>query len=165
MHKKFPFAFVAALLLLAMACKKDPPLPDVSCDKPTNDKEISKQLIIGTWRLKRFIFESTTGTIRRTVDTDQIDVKFATNGIVEYYEKENLIDTCTYDIDIMKKYSLYAGDTTRNVLWIPNFKLPKLMTKAVYHMVPLRVCNDSLYLLYNSFAYDEVGDYYFYRLK
>ena len=161
--KKFNYAFLALLFLLAMACKKDPPLPDVSCNSPTNDLTLSRQLIVGTWRFKRYVFQSTTGVIRKTVDSDEIEVKFTKKGIVEYYEKGKCIDTCRYDIDIMKKYSLYASDTTRNVLWISN-KKPSMAT-VLHYMVPLRVCNDSLYLLYQSFTYDAMSDNYFYRVK
>ena len=159
MKKNIQYA-LAMLLVLLMACQKD---PDVSCNSPTNDLALSRKLIIGTWRLKRTVFESTTGIIRKTLDTAQIDVKFTTNGIVEYYEKGKFIDTCRYEIDTMKKYSLYRGDTARNVLWIPIRKLS--MAKVLYDMVPLRVCNDSLFLLYQSFAYDAVSDRYFYKLK
>ena len=163
MKKHIQYA-LATLLVLLMACQKDKE-PDiyVSCDKPTNDLVLSQKLIIGTWRLKRTVFLSTTDIIRRDIDTAQIDVKFTKNGIVEYYEKGQLIDTCGYEIDIMKKYTLFYGDTTRNVLWMPRRK--PSMAKAIYYMVPLRICNDSLFLLYQSFAYDAVSDRYFYRLK
>ena len=159
MKKHIQYA-LATLLVLLMACQKE---PDVSCNSPTNDLALSRKLIIGTWRFKRLVFESTTGLIRKDVDTAQIDVKFTKNGIIEYYEKGQLLDTCSYEIDVMRKYTLYRGDSIRNVLWIPNRK--PTMARVFENMVPLRVCNDSLYLRYGSFAYHSIGDNYFYRLK
>ena len=163
MKKHIQYA-LAMLMLLLMACQKDKE-PDiyVSCDKPTNDLVLSRKLIIGTWRFKRYVAESTTGIIRNDIDTAEINVKFTSNGIIEYYKKGQLIDTCSYEIDIMKKYTLYPGDTTRNLLWIPVRK--PTMAAAFHNMVPLRVCNDSLFLPYASFAYHTIGDNYFYKLK
>ncbi len=159
MKKHIQYA-LAMLMVLLMACQKE---PDVSCNSPTNDLALSRKLIIGTWRLKRTVFESAVGTIRKTLDTAQIDVKFTKNGIIEYYEKGKFIDTCRYEIDTMKIYTLYRGDTARNVLWIPTRK--QSMTKAFHNMVPLQVCNDSLFLPYQSFRYDETSDKYFFRIK
>ena len=165
MHKKFPFAFVAALLLLAMACKKDPPLPDpppnVSCDKPTNDKELSKQLIVGTWRVHRVQFLINTPFTYYPPDTIHSDYQFRNDGTLWFYVNSRFVDSCKYEIGIMKKYTLYPGDTTRNTLWLVNYK----RTMYLERLVPIRVCNDSLYLKYQSFAYDNSGDYYFHRIK
>ena len=162
MHKKFPFAFVAALLLLAMACKKDSPLPDVSCNSPTNDKELSKQLIIGTWRIDKSVHFFDSSFITRPPEFAKIDIKFTKEGVVEYYTAGKLSDTCTYEIDIMRKYTLFPGDTTRNVLRLKN---KKNRMDALETMVSIRVCTDSLFLKYESFAYHGIGDIYLFRIK
>ena len=165
MMKKFNYAFLALLFLLAMACKKDPrpppPLPDVNCNRPTNNLSLSRQLIVGTWRYKRYVFYGINGWIRRDVDTAQIDYQFRNDGTLWYYKKGEFIDSCRYEIDIMKKYTLYQGDTTRNTLWLINRKIGM----GLASLVPIWVCNDSLYLPYQSFRYDTVQDYYFYRIK
>ena len=163
MKKHIQYA-LAMLLVLLMACQKDKE-PDiyVSCDKPTNDLALSRKLIIGTWRFKRYVFENANGITRKDIDTAQIDVKFTSNGILEYYEKGQLIDTCGYEIDIMKKYTLYPGDTTQNLLWMPTRK--RSMLSALEYKVPLRICNDSLFLPYQSFAFHTIGNNYFFRLR
>ena len=159
MKKHIQYA-LAMLLVLLMACQKE---PDVSCNSPTNDLALSRKLIIGTWRLDRSVYFFDTSFIYRTPDTAKIDVKFTKAGIIEYYSNGKLIDTCAYEIDIMKKYTLYRGDTTRNVLWIPRRK--PSMAIAFHNMVSLRVCNDSLFLRYQSFAYHTIGDNYFFKLN
>ena len=158
MKKHIQYA-LAMLLVLLMACQKD---PDVSCNSPTNDLALSRKLIIGTWRFDRSVFTIDTSFVYRPPDTTKIDVKFTKAGIIEYYSNGKLIDTCAYEIDIMKKYTLFYGDTTRNVLWIPRRK--SSMAIVFHNMVPLRVCNDSLFLRY-SFAYHSVGNNYFFRLN
>ena len=164
MHKKFPVAFVAALLLLAMACKKDPPVPDVSCDKPTNDKEVSKQLIVGTWQWDRTIrFFDINEVIKPDSAHDNVKLVFRSDGIVEHYLNGKFNDTSSYEIDVMKKYTKFYADTTVNILYIRHIN--NILTyPAIHTIAPIRICNDSLYLKYESFSYHS-GDNYFFRVK
>ena len=153
MHKKFPFVFVAALLLLAMACKKDPPLPDppnVSCDKRTNDVAISKQLIVGTWQWAYSKFRSRFlgTTIITNPQTDSIErsMTFNSDGRLMIYENGVLKQETTYKFRKMSEWSLFPGDSTR---YIFSWKGSD---------VTWRICNDSLYLPYQSFTYDWLTD-------
>ena len=164
MHKKFPFAFVAALLLLAMACKKDPPLPDVSCDKPTNDLALSRQLIIGTWQWSKTIhFIDHDQIITPDSTGKNVQLVFRKDGIVEHYFNGRLNDTSSYEIEVMKKYTWNQGDTTLNLLWIRHIN-SRTFYPFIKEVAPIRVCNDSLYLRYESFFY-HTGDNYFFKIK
>ena len=161
MMKKINYGFVLLLLLLAvMACKKDP-LPDVNCNSPTNDLALSKELIVGCWRLSktRYFFDSSY-VVNYVLNKNSIDIRFTKDGVVECYQGGEFIDSSRYEIDIMKKYTLFPGDTTRNVLWIVNTK----KMYALENLVPIRICTDSLYLFYESFRYHS-GNRYFYRIE
>ena len=166
MMKKFNYTFMALLFLLAMACKKDPPppLPDVNCNRPTNDLTLSRQLIVGTWQWSKTVhFFDHDQVITPDSTGNNVRLVFRTDGIVEHHFNGRLNDTSSYEIDIMKKYTWNQGDTTLNLLFIRH-----LNSKASYPymqiIVPIRVCNDSLYLKYESFAF-HTGDNYFYRVK
>ena len=158
MKKRIQFALAMLLLLLSMACKRE---PDISCNCPTNDLSLSRKLIIGTWRLHRVRYFINTDFTWYALDTIHADYEFRKDGTLWYYKNSQFIDSCKYEIDVMKKYTLYQGDTTRNTLWVAYFR----HTMGLERLVPISVCNDSLYLKYQSFAYDTTGDEYFYRVK
>ena len=163
--KKFNYAFLALFFLLAMACKKDPPLPDVNCNRPTNDLILSRQLIIGCWQWHRTVhFFDVNKIITPDSTGDNVRLVFKKNGIVEHYLNGRLNDTSSYEIDIMKKYSSNTGDTTLNLLWIRQINNSTSSYPHIKDVVPIRVCNDSLYLKYESFFY-HTGDNYFFRVK
>ena len=153
--KKINYGFATIGLMLLIACNK---VPDVSCDSPTNDAALSRKLILGTWRLHRIQFSLDTSYTWYPPKKEMIDVKFKEDGILEYYVDNKLINSCKYDIDIMKKYTLYFADTTRNVL-----SIDKRGMNGLEGLVPIRICSDSLYLPYESFRYDGIGDCYYYR--
>ncbi len=158
MKKHLIFA-LAFLLLLLVACQKD---PDVGCDMPTNDLALSRKLIVGTWRWDRTVrFFDTNQVIKPLLMSDQVELIFKKNGIVEYYVGGRLSDTSSYEIDVMKKYTLFYADTTVNTLHIRNLRSK---TPSMQSLVPIRICNDSLFLKYESFRY-HTGDNYFYRIN
>ena len=153
--KKIIYGFAAILFMLAIACRK---IPDVSCDSPTNDAALSKKLICGTWRLDRIETSLDTVATFRPPQIGLIDITFREDGTLKYCIDNKCVDTLKYDIDIMKKYTLYYKDTTRNVLFIN--------TKGMIGLnfiVPLRICSDSLYLPYESYRYHGVGNCIYYR--
>jgi hypothetical protein len=159
MKKHLVFA-LAFLLLLLVACQKD---PDVGCDMPTNDLALSRKLIVGTWRWDRTVrFFDTNQVIKPLLMGDQVELIFKKNGIVEYYVGGRLNDTSSYEIDVMKKYTLFYADTTVNTLYIRNLRSKTL--PSMQSLVPIRICNDSLFLKYESFRY-HTGDNYFYRIN
>ena len=158
MKKRIQFALAMLLLLLSMACKRE---PDISCNSPTNDLSLSRKFIIGTWRLDRVVYFIDTSFTSYAPDTLRVDYEFRKDGTLWYYRNNQFVDSCRYEIDIMKKYTLYRGDTTRNTLWLINRKTKM----GLQDLVPIWVCNDSLYLRYQSFRYDATGDNYLYRIK
>ena len=160
MVKKINYGFAAILLMLAMACNKE---PDISCNSPTNDLALSKELIIGKWRLNRCVYFFDTSYVWTPPKSALIDVKFTKKGVVEYYVGGKIQATCRYEINPMNKYTLYPPDSTVNVLRLIDRK-PLIMARALENMVPIRVCSDSLFLRYESFAY-HTGDRYFFRIN
>ena len=115
MREKINYGFAVLLLVLAvMACKKD--LSDVNCKSPTNDLALSKELIVGYWRLDRVKHFFDTNFVSYPSSRNNIVINFTKDGIVDYYQGGELIDSLRYEIDVMKKYTLFPSDTTRNVL-------------------------------------------------
>lgn len=153
--KKINYGFATIGLMLLIACSK---VPDVSCDSPTNDAALSRKLILGTWRLHRIQTALDTTATWYPPKKGMIDVKFKEDGTLEYYVDNKLVNSTKYDIDIMKKYTLYYADTTRNVL-----SIDKQGMTGLESLVPIRICSDSLYLRYESFRYHGVGDCFYYR--
>ena len=154
--KKINYGFAVIGLMLLIACNK---VPDVSCNSPTNDAALSRKLIVGTWRLDRVQNSLDTTFTWYPPTKGMIDVKFKEDGTLEYYVDNKFVDSCKYDIAIMKKYTLYYADTTRNVLFMNH----KQRMIGLEGMVPIRICSDSLYLRYESFRYHGVGDCFYYR--
>jgi hypothetical protein len=156
MKKKMSFGFAAILFMLGVACRK---VPDVSCNSPTNDAALSRELIIGKWRLHRIdVFFDTSFTWFPSSKAE-IDIKFKDDGVLEYYKDGDCIDSCRYEVDTMKKYTLYSADSVY-VLRLVNYK-PKMF--GLESMVPISICTDSLYLRYESFRYHGIGDCFYFR--
>jgi hypothetical protein len=157
--KKIHYGFAAILFMLGVACRK---VPDVSCNSPTNDADLSRELICGNWRWVKT--RSLSNGILITPDDVgyQFVLSFTDNGILKKYIDGNLSDTTNYEIAIEKKYTTFYGDTTRNVLAIGRPLGLGNPLPLIQHIVPIRICSDSLYLLYESYRYHE-GDSYFVR--
>jgi hypothetical protein len=155
--KKMSFYLI---FLSLMACKKK---PSVDCNSPTNDLALSKELIIGDWQwVKSRSLQS--GYISRPDSTKyQVMFSFKSNGIMEQFVDGNLVDTSSYEIAIEKKYSTFYGDTLRNVLAIKRRLVKFQKHPLMEYYVPIRICNDSLYLFYESYAWHTAGDNYFSR--
>lgn len=145
--------FYLVVLALMAACKKTPSV-SVDCRSPTNDLALCKELIIGDWELVKSVKFIDTVAVFRPINGRSVHVKFLDSGIMEYYQDGKYITRDSYDIAIMKKFTRDKGDTLQNVLW----------TKKDLRIVPLRVCDDSLYLPYESFVYHS-GDLYYVRQK
>ena len=160
MVKKINYVFATILLMLAIACKRE---PLVSCNSPTNDLALSRELIIGKWRMNRSVVFFDTSFVWVPPKSAMIDVKFTKKGIVEYYVNGRLQDTCRYEINPMNKYTLFPRDSTVNVLWLIN-RNRLTMSRGLEDMVPIRICTDSLFLRYESFRYHGIGDNYFFKL-
>jgi hypothetical protein len=157
MKKKMSFGFAAILFMLGVACRK---VPDVSCNSPTNDAALARELIISKWRLDRIKFSLDSSYTWYPPQKGMIDIHFKEDGVLEYYIDDECVDSCRYEIDIMKKYTLYFADTTRNVLRLLYHKQGMIGLEG---LVPLRICSDTLYLPYESFRYDGIGDCFYYR--
>jgi hypothetical protein len=159
MKKKISIGLAAFLLMVGVACRK---VPDVSCNSPTNDATLSMELICGNWLWVKSR-KLSTGKIITSSDVGyQFQLTFTKDGRVEKYIDGNLVDTTTFEIAIEKKYTTFYGDTLRNVLAIGRplgFGNPPPL---IQHIVPIRICTDSLYLFYESYR-SPVGDFYFAR--
>ena len=144
MKKHIQYA-LAMLLVLLMACQKE---PNVSCNSPTNDVNTSKKLIVGTWQWaysKQYARTTSTWDITNPkTDTIERSMTFNKNGQLLIYENGILKTETTYQFRKMSEWSLFPGDSARFILSWKNSN------------VVWRICNDSLYLPYQSFAYDEL---------
>ena len=147
MLKKINYGFAAILLMLAMACNKE---PDVSCNSPTNDLALSKELIVGTWRWA-YSIQSNRQTGNKDVTTPQSEkvertMTFCDDGKLEIKQDGKIITKTTFQFRKMSEWSLYPPDSTKYILsWKAN-------------NVVWRICTDSLYLPYQSFAFDASKD-------
>jgi hypothetical protein len=156
--KKINYGFAAILFMLGVACRK---VPDVSCNSPTNDADLSRELIIGDWKWIRTHFLQSNVITTPKNALYQVELRFKEDGIVQIYKDGRFVDTSSYEIAIEKKYTSFYGDTLRNVLAIrptKNFQI----TPVLERFVPIRICTDSLYLLYDSYGF-HTGDNYFSR--
>ena len=146
MKKQIQYA-LAMLLLLLMACQKD---PDVSCNSPTKDVNTSKKLIVGTWQwaYSKQYFRSSSRWVITNPQTDTIErsMTFNKNGQLMIYENGLVKTETTYQFRKMSEWSLFPGDSARYII---SWK---------YNNVVWRICNDSLYLPYQSFDNDAAKD-------
>jgi hypothetical protein len=145
--------FYLVLLSLMAGCKKTPTL-SVDCRSPTNNLTVCRELIIGKWNLVKLVRSIDTSAVITPTNGHSASLIFLNNGTIEYYQDEKYIARDSYDIAIMKKFTKDKADTLRNVLW----------TKKDRMIVPLKICDDSLYLPYESFAY-HIGDFFYVRQK
>jgi hypothetical protein len=139
-----------ALIMLVLACKKS---SLVDCKTPTNDLALCKELIVGKWEwaknIQRFggykVSTPQTAGITRSLN-------FKANGIVETYINGQLKDTSSYEIYDAGKY--FKLDSGIAVLTFREYDY------AAPRFVELKVCDDSLYLPYESLIYHTGNDYY-----
>ena len=148
MKKHLAFA-LAFLLLLLVACQKD---PDVGCEKPTNDVDISRKLIIGTWdwSYSKGYARSTGKWYITNPQTDSVEksMTFFKDGRLTIYKNRRLTTETTYKFRKMSEWSSFPGDSLEYIFTWENG------TNVIW-----QICNDSLYLPYqfnNDAATNEV---------
>lgn len=145
--KKINYGFAAIGLMLLIACSK---VPDVSCNGPTNDAALSRKLIIGEWiwsYSKQYSRQSGTSTIT-TPKSDSIakTMIFYSDGRLKIYKNSKLEVETTYQFRKMSEWSLYPPDSLKTILSWKNSN------------VIWKICTDSLYLPYQTFAFDAAKD-------
>jgi hypothetical protein len=145
------------IFLSLMACKKaiqPVPLPDISCNKPSNRADTAKLLIIGRWELERITILDRVNRLiiyRTKKDFPKQELNFLTNGLVELFKDDTLVASGFFKF--VKEKDL--APTTKVDLDL--ISMP-VVRRSRENFVPFRICNDSLYLPYGSFAYDGVPD-------
>ena len=158
-------------LLSLMACKKTPSIEDeitkpkeevsqkpslVSCNTPTRNPDTAKIIIIGKWQLERTIFVSMIlgKVIYRTYkDYDKEVIHFKEDGMLDFYLKDSLVVTSPYNINKLSETTKYPKDSTIYALRAEKIKGVSFGTLTTY-----RICDDSLYLPFNSFREDAIPD-------
>ena len=145
--KKINYGFAAIGLMLFIACSK---VPDVSCDSPTNDAALSRKLIRGEWiwsYSKQYSRQSGKEIIT-TPKSDSIakTMIFYSDGRLKIYKNNKLEVETTYQFRKMSEWSLYPPDSLKTIL---SWKSSNVIW---------RICNDSLYLPYQTFAFDAAKD-------
>jgi hypothetical protein len=145
------------IFLSLMACKKavqPVPLPVISCDKPSNRADTAKLLIIGRWELERITILDRVNRLiiyRTKKDFPKRELNFLTNGLVELFKEDTLVASGYFKF--IKDKDLYAASTVdRDFISMP------VVRNGMESFVSFRICNDSLYLPYGSFAYDGAPD-------
>jgi hypothetical protein len=138
---------IFCLILSGISCTK---LPDVPCDAPTRELDLSKQLIVGKWSLVRSqysgdsgtnpkpVIQSETGIYELVVFTKGGDVLFFTNGFPKaafHYRILPIKDYFTYEKSDMP-ILIFEDD---------NAKLKEYIRYT-------SVCSDSLYISRGSFS-------------
>ena len=145
--QKINYGFVAILFMLVIACRK---IPDVSCDSPTNDAALSRKLICGewTWSYSKQYARQLGTTIITTPKSESITKKmiFYNDGRLKIYKNSKLEVETTYQFRKMSEWSLYPPDSLKTILSWKNSD------------VVWRICTDSLYLPYQTFAFDAAKD-------
>jgi hypothetical protein len=131
MMKKMTFYVI--LLSLMSACKHE---PSIDCSAPTDDLNIARALITGRWELERtFLASRGIGIVRKT--KNQLP-----RSVITFYSDS----TCKY---FVADTLLYAGDF-RFVEFTGDQYLRFENAKGYYYSTIFRICDDSLYLLYNA---------------
>jgi hypothetical protein len=154
------------VLLSLMACKKPnrkgedivipieepkkPPLVD--CINPTQKRDTAQILFIGKWRLTRSVLRGWTGTSHLFAKKKE-EIVFKDNGIVEYFDQDTLKMSSPYEFIRLSDVSNIMSDSSRILL-----KMEKMHGYGLRSHTTFAVCDDSLYLLFNSFFYDGAAD-------
>jgi hypothetical protein len=129
---------IFCLILSGISCTK---LPDVPCDAPTRELELSKQLIVGKWSLVRSQYSGDRGTDPKPViqsETGITELVVFTNGFPKaafHYRILPIKDYFTYEKSDMP-ILIFEDD---------NAKLKEYIRYT-------SVCSDSLYISRGSFS-------------
>jgi hypothetical protein len=131
-----------ALIMLVLACKKS---SLVDCKTPTNDLALCKELIVGKWAWARseiYARNPDSLIISRPTSISRLNLDFKANGIVETYIDGQLMDTSSYVIYDLVRFS--KSDSGRVVLDFRQYG------NRFGQPVGLRICEDSLFLPYSE---------------
>lgn len=106
------------LLVFTFSCKKET-MPNINCSTKTNDIEIVRLLIGGTynWAYTKVNMRGTP-IFTETPNTTGADYKyvFNKNGTVDYYENKILKSSDNYVIDYEFKVTAYPSDSATIVI-------------------------------------------------
>jgi hypothetical protein len=148
--KKISFGLIAILLMLIVCCKKaEPELNcnsptkniNVSCNSPTSDVTITRDYIIGQWRLER-TDSILSGFETITKSRDQLPytiLNFCDDHTYKCSDSTTLL--CTGKINYFVNY--YG----KSVLFFENGIAPYLTGAGHF-----KICKDSLFLFYKDYG-------------
>ena len=141
------------VLLSLMSCHKE---LYVSCDTPSNDAEIAKSLITGRWELERTRFASRRfGKVIYLTKKDlpHYVLIFQGKGTLQLFRNDTLIGDGSFKF-IKEKDIAPTSNSDLNLLFMNKVELPG----EFEGVVPFKICNDSLYLPFQSYASDATPD-------
>ena len=149
------------LVFLLSACKKHTLQYNISCNNPTNNIDISYQLIRGNWTwVSEYYVQPFTGNIfyRTPISEGYTKQILASNSTFEYLKNGRFEQRYHYEFVIEKTLTNYPDDTT-NVLVFKNFE-----TGQSTNYVHYKICNDTLTLNYQIRS-DAVGKEKWVKIK
>ncbi len=164
------------VLLSLMACKKrDCPVetvdvepkkpPLVDCSRTTTNRDTAQTLIVGKWQLERTVFADR--RLGKTVykyanELPRIILDFRKEGSFDYFQNDTLRAASTYGFYKLSEITKFQADSTRNAL-----HMPQMLSRGVSFgtLITYRICDDSLFLPFQSFAFDAVEDQIFKKIK
>jgi len=134
------------LLISSCTCKKENINYQISCDKPSNEIDISKNLFQGkwVWVSEYYVQPFTSNVFYKTPTTEGYTKQLLVydNSILEFYKNDTASQKYKYDFVQEKSITNYTYDTT-NVLVFKDF-LTGIRSKYVHY----KICNDTLTLNY-----------------
>lgn len=148
--KKFMMYLV---LLSLMSCRKE---LDIGCDVPSNSAEVAKSLIIGRWELEntRFASRRFGKVIYQTKkDLPHYVLIFQGKGTLQLFRNDTLIGDGSFKF-IKEKDIAPTSNSDLNLLFMNKVELPG----EFEGVVPFKICNDSLYLPFQSYSSDITPD-------
>jgi hypothetical protein len=141
--KKINYGFAAILLMLGVACRK---VPNVSCNSPTSDPSLAKELLIGKWQLERtFIAARRIGKLSKSRDQlPYVILTFSNDLTFQCFIADTLSSKGKFE---------FVKDGNTDLLTFQGGDLT-----FIDGVAPFKICNDSLYLNFNSYMSDIVPD-------
>jgi hypothetical protein len=145
--------FYLVLLSLMAACRKS---SCVDCSSPSESAAIAQELILGKWQLERTIFISRLlgkRIYKTKKDFPNYILIFQDKGIIKLFRNDTLIGGSTFKF-IKEKEIAPTSNSNRDLLFMNNLELPSQFEGVT----PFGICNDSLYLSFQSYASDITPD-------
>lgn len=137
------FLIIIIFPVLIIACRKNKIHYNITCNNPTNDINISRELIIGKWTwVSKLYREQLTGQlILKTPQSEGYTRQmFASNSVLEYFKNYTFKQKYSYEFTIERAITNYPDDTT-NVLVFKDYN-----TGQRSNYVHYKICNDTLTL-------------------